>query len=565
MKKFSALIDATEQTQRSVEKVALILEYFRTVPPEDAAWALALLTGRALPRILSLKLLQDVAVEASGLPKWLIEESLEAAGDVAEGIALLVSPRVSSRDSSRVSSRDSSRVSSRDFSRPVPEAGLPLHRLVHERVLPLKELSDAERRALIVKTWRELSAEQAFLWNKFLTGGINSLIAEKLIVRALAQLAAISEEAMTYRLSRDWAPSAESFNSILQPADRDAELAKPFGFCLAAGLTSSPSKLGSLAAWQVENRWEGLRVQLIRRGSEVLLWSHGEELVTECFPEISEFGEALSEPVVLDGLVIPWSDGQPLAIESLAKRLKRVGLARKRIDAKTRAESPVVFMAADLLEASGVDLRMQPLADRRRRLEELHARHAQMTSFLLSEILQPVNWPAVEDLKNGARERGATGVTLKRLDSTYRVESSPGQECWWELACEPFYLDAVLMYAERAQGQRGSQLSLLTLGVWNAGQLVPVAKVRPNLEQREIAELEQFVRKNTLERFGPVRTVQPELVFELAFEGLQESKRNKAGFALRAPRLNRWRRDRSASGVETVQTLQALFAEPGRP
>ena len=574
MKRFTQLYGELDQTTRTNEKVTALEKYFRETPPSDAAWALQFLCGRTLPRAVPTKSLWEWTAAETNLPVWLIEECHDAVGDTAETIALL-------------------------FGEAGEGASLALAEMVERRLLPLKKLPEGARRDLLVQMWRELNARERFVWNKLITGNFRIGVARTLVIRALAQVAQIEPAVMAHRVMGAWQPTPEDFGRLMSQECDGPQVAKPYPFFLASPLEmkikegESIDKLGPVGDWLIEWKWDGIRAQLIRRGGETLVWSRGDEMVTDAFPELVEVGHFLPDGTVLDGEILAWQGDLPLPFAKLQRRL-----GRKQVSLRTRAEFPIAFMAYDLLEWNGVDTRPQPLHERRRNLEnaveavrerfqtqvtaaahdpsetpmllgfESDLAPLESTSPLqLSPLVQAESWAQLAEFQASAREREVEGLMLKRLTSPYGVGRQRGD--WWKWKIDPYVIDAVLILAQRGHGRRASLYSDYTFGLWDKGKLVPVAKAYSGLTDAEILEVDAFVRRNSTEKFGPVRIVKPELVFELAFEGIRISTRHKAGVAVRFPRMNRWRKDKKPADADTLENLRALAhlggdAETGR-
>lgn len=552
MKRFTQLFTSLDETNRTSEKVAALVAYFHETAPADAAWALHFLTGRKLPRAITSPLLRSLAAEEAGLPTWLFEECYHAVGDLAETVALLLPE-------------------------PAATLTLSLHDLVEGRLLPMHSAAEATRRDLLLRTWRELQGAERLVWNKLITGGFRVGVAQTLVVRALAEVAGIEQPVMAHRLLGSWKPTADHFLRLLSSSDPGTgEVARPYPFYLASPLEGEPALLGELSEWQAEWKWDGIRAQLIRRGGEALIWSRGEEIVTGTFPEIAQAGAALPDGTVLDGEILAWRGNVPEPFASLQRRL-----GRKTVSSKMRAAFPVVLLAYDLLELNGEDLRGKPLAERRAALEtvmEDAARRprpqAQGTVWetpdmfvtagpihtmplQLSEVLRPASWENLASMQRESRGRLVEGIMLKRRSSPYGVGRQRGD--WWKWKIDPLVLDAVLINAQPGHGRRASLYTDYTFALWDDGKLVPVAKAYSGLTDAEILQVDAFVRANTTDKFGPIRAVKPLLVFELAFEGVQESTRHKAGLAVRFPRMSRWRHDKKPEEADTLANLRALL------
>jgi DNA ligase 1 len=534
MTRFTQLFCELDQTTRTNEKVAAMVRYFRDAPEADAAWALYFLAGGKMQRLVPTRALREWVSGETGYPLWLVEECYEAAGDLAEALALLL-PDTG------------------------PGTAASLHELVENRLVQMRELPEEARRECLVRTWRELDTRQRLIWNKLITGSFRVGVSRTLVVRALATVAETEPSIMAHRLMGSWRPIPEDYRRLLSSSADPIEVARPYPFFLASPVEGRPESLGSIEDWLAEWKWDGIRAQLIRRQGQVLIWSRGDELVTPAFPEIAESARLVPDGTVLDGEILAWKDEQPLPFGALQRRINR-----KTIHASLRAEVPVAFIIYDLLEHEGADFRTIPLAERRARLEDLAASIPSGLRLRISPSIPAGSWEELARMQAGSRERGVEGIMLKRLSSPYRVGRQRGD--WWKWKIDPHLIDAVLIYAQRGHGRRASLYTDYTFAVWHEGELVPVAKAYSGLTDQEIREVDAFIRQNTIETHGPVRVVKPMLVFELAFEGIQLSTRHKAGIAVRFPRMHRWRRDKKPEEADSLSALRALIpgGEPPR-
>jgi DNA ligase-1 len=547
MRAFAELYAALDETTRTTEKIAALARYFAAAPPDDAAWALYFLSGRKPRQVISTRRLSDWAIEAAGIPPWLFGECYDAVGDFAETVALLLPDG----DDRRPTMADS-------FPQASPAEQSPAGGLAHwieRRLLPLRGADEAVQRTALLAAWRELGQAERFLWNKLLTGGFRVGVSQRLITRALAQVSGVDDAAIAHRLMGEWEPGADWYARLLAPETADADVSQPYPFCLAHPLEGDPAALGDPAAWQAEWKWDGIRAQLLRRAGQTFLWSRGEELITERFPELAAAGERLPDGTVLDGEVLPYRDGAVLPFAQLQRRIGRKTLGKKLL-----AEVPVVLFAYDLLELAGQDLRALSFDERRGRLERLLGQAA-IPPLMLSPIAPGATWEELAAARERSRELSAEGLMLKRRASPYRVGRVRGD--WWKWKIAPYTVDAVLIYAQRGSGKRASLYTDYTFGIWDGDELLPFAKAYSGLTDAEIREVDAFVRRNTLEQFGPVRTVKAELVFELAFEGIQLSGRHRSGIAVRFPRILRWRRDKLPADADTLATVRALLNVEG--
>ena len=530
MRAFAELYAALDETNKTNAKLALLEAYFRSAPAADAAWVLYFLIGRRPRRAISGRRLAEWAAAAADLPDWLFGESYDAVGDMAETITLLL-PETAI------------------------ESARPLHVWVEERLLPLQALAEPAQREAVLQAWRELSRPQRFIWNKLITGGFRVGVSQQLVVRALAKVSGIDAAAISHRLMGQWEPTADFYAQLLHPETEDADRSRPYPFFLAYALEGDPAaQLGELAAWQAEWKWDGIRAQLIRRGGEIFLWSRGEELVTDRYPEVIAAAASLPDGVVLDGELLPWNADRVLPFAELQRRIGRKTLSKKLL-----ADVPVILLCYDLLQYKDEDWRARPLMERRAQLEQI-LQQTNEPALRLSELVQAASWAELVERRAESRERMVEGFMLKRLASPYRVGRQRGD--WWKWKVEPYTVDAVLINAQRGSGKRASLYTDYTFGVWDdAGNLLPFAKAYSGLTDAEIREVDRFVRANTREKFGPVRAVTPQLVFELAFEAIQRSNRHKSGIAVRFPRILRWRHDKPIEEADTLATIRAMLPE----
>ena len=531
MKDFAELYTALDETTRTGEKVEALTRYFARASPADAAWAVYFLIGRKPKQVVPSKKLRAWAAEAAGVPDWLFEESYDAVGDVAETVALLL---------------------------PTPDrsSDLPLSRWVEDRLLPLRGADETAQHAAMIDAWRSMDRTQRFVWNKLISGGFRVGVSQQLVTRALARVSGVEAAIVAHRLMGDWEPTPAFYDRLRATDARDADHSRPYPFCLAHALEGPPEALGAIEDWQAEWKWDGIRAQLIRREGDTFLWTRGEELVTDRYPELATLGAFLPEGTVLDGEILPWLNGSPLPFAQLQRRI-----GRKTLGKTILAEVPVVLIAYDLIEFQGRDLRTEAFEGRRSQLAKLVDSLNLPDRLLLSPSVEATSWEALAKAREGSRDRQAEGLMLKRRGSPYHVGRKRGD--WWKWKVNPFTIDAVLTAAQRGSGKRASLYTDYTFSVWDdAGKLVTIAKAYSGLTDEEIARVDAFVRRHMVEKFGPVRTVKPELVFELAFEGIQRSTRHKSGIAVRFPRILRWRDDKKPEEADTLEGIRAMLPGP---
>ena len=538
MRQFCHLYGQLDRSEGSVERVRVLADYLSAADLADAAWTVHLLLGKQRRRLITAARLRQAAIAVSGLPAWLVEACHSQVGDTAETIALLLAAERSSSDATA----------------PDP---LPLQHWMEVELPRLAALGEEAQAEALQAHWKRLASEEVLVLNKLLTGAFRIGVGPALVVRALARCSGVEEARLQHRLMGNFLPSADAYRALVAPSGDDAlPPGQPYPFLLACPLDPARLEGSDPAAWLVEWKWDGIRGQLIRRSGTSFLWSRGQDLLNSAFPELIALADQLEEGTVLDGEVLIWpeGDGQPRPFAELQRRL-----GRRQIAPKLLRELPGCYVAYDLLESRGEDLRSLPLQERRRRLEQMLERRP-LASLRRSDPLALPHWPALEEHRRNARAAGAEGVMLKALASTY--VSGRRQGHWWKHKLAPLRLDAVLLYARSGSGRRANLYTDYTFGLWTEGdgrRLVSFASAYSGLNDAEILELDRWIRRHTTERFGPVRAVEPELVFELAFEGVQRSGRHRSGLAVRFPRISRWRRDKPAAEADTVAAALALI------
>ncbi|MEM6707374.1 MAG: ATP-dependent DNA ligase [Pseudomonadota bacterium] len=532
MKRFTELYLRLDQSNATNDKLEALTDYLREAPPADAAWAVYFLSGRRLKRLLKRADLKQWALDASGYPEWVLAETYEAVGDLAETIALLLPDR----DTSSGPANDDR----------------CLRNWIEERLIPLGREPEETQGQRLKTWWATQSADERFVLNKLMTGALRVGVSQKLVTRALAQHFDTEPALIAQRMMGDWEPTAEFFAFLETGDGLEQNLAAPYPFFLAAPLEQVPTELGDASDWQAEWKWDGIRAQIIRRQGDIAIWSRGEERLDARFPEIEAALGQLPDGTVLDGEILGFLGDAPEPRYTFAALQPRIG--RKKPSARILESHPVEFMAYDLLELGGVDCRELPLAERRKRLAELLATtHGELK---LSPVVNADDWSALTAAREQSRERGVEGLMLKEKASAYGVGRQRGS--WWKWKVEPYTVDAVLLYAQPGSGRRSNLFTDYTFGVWQDGQLVTLCKAYSGLDNAEIRELDRWIRGNTLERFGPVRAVPAVHVFEIGFEAIWPSKRHKAGFALRFPRILRWRRDLAPADAEQLVDVARL-------
>lgn len=527
MKRFAALYRALDQSAGTLDKRRALVAYFSDAPAADAAWGLWFLAGGRLRRIATSTELKQWAAAASGYPGWLVAESHDHVGDLAETLTLLV-PEPAAHE----------RV----------ERGLAAW--VGQTIRPVSGADESQRRDAVTAAWLALPEDERLVFNKLLTGALRVGVSRRAAQQALAELSGLDIALLAQRMLGDWTPHPGYMAELLSPTLTAADRRQPYPFFLASPVEGPASNLGAIKEWLLEWKWDGIRLQLLRREGATALWSRGEERLDGRFPEIESAAAGLPEGCVIDGELVGWHDGEPLPFIALQRRINRL-----KPGARLLQEVPVRVLAYDLLEIDGEDLRDQPLRDRRCRLEHLLA-ELDDSVIAPSPAIEAADWTQADALRLGARERGVEGLMVKRLDSPYRAGRRRGD--WWKWKLDPLSVDAVMIYAQAGHGRRSTLYTDYTFALWDGDALVPVAKAYSGLDDKEILALDRWIRSHTLQRFGPVRSVQPLQVFEIGFEAVNQSRRHKSGIAVRFPRILRWRKDKTPADADQLAQLQAL-------
>jgi DNA ligase-1 len=527
LKNFAQLIQNLDSTNKTNGKVHALQEYFISdIDDSDKLWALALLSSRAGKRSLRTSDLKELCIEISGLQPWLFEETYHIVGDLAETLAKLLPDHSDSEH----------------------------HRSLTDWMMWIEDLrlgNEDFKKKEISKAWQSLQAHERFVLNKMIMGGFRIGVSQKLVVKALSKIYDCDESEMSHRLMGNWNPNTITWKQLIEEHDSSLDLSKPYPFFLAHPVEDAFFEKESPSLWAAEHKWDGIRGQAIKRAGEVFLWSRGEELINEQFPELIHALKDIPDNTVLDGEIIPFKNKEIGSFNDLQNRL-----GRKKITKKILEEYPVAMRFYDVMEINGQDIRQQPWIERRKCLESIYS---QLNSNILqiSQIIEANTWQELAHERSQARAQKSEGLMLKQKESIYGTGRTKGS--WWKWKLDPLTIDAVMIYAMRGHGNRANLYTDYTFAVWLDDLLIPFTKAYSGLTNNEIEEVDRFVKKNTVEKFGPVRSVKPELVFEIAFEGIQPSSRHKSGIALRFPRILRWRKDKTASEANTLQDLKNIL------
>ncbi|WP_428327537.1 ATP-dependent DNA ligase [Mucilaginibacter sp.] len=538
MKAFAQLFLSLDETNKTNEKVKVLKDYFTSVPDTDKMHMLALFAGRKPKRQINSTLVRNWAIEASNIPAWLFEESYHVVGDLAETMSLLMPQNIG--DSSKTLTEWIAEINA------------------------LGDKTEDEKKQWLLSSWAMLDSSERFVFNKLLTGSFRVGVSQNLVIKALAEISGIEAPTLTHRIMGSWMPETYQYAELVQESGASDDISRPYPFFLAYPIQETSEKqksatelkasLGNEDEWQAEWKWDGIRAQMIKRDGKIFIWSRGEDLSTEKFPELHPFLNALPDGTVIDGELLSFTNGLPMPFNVLQTRI-----GRKNLNKKILEESPVAVIAYDCLEYKGQDIRSKTQAERRLILEELQAATPFPELFRISALIPFESWHELEKVREQSRAMIAEGIMLKRKSAAYQVGRKRGD--WWKWKIDPLSVDAVMIYAQKGHGRRADLYTDYTFAVWDGDKLVPFAKAYSGLTDAEINKVDYFIKRNTLEKFGPVRTVKPELVFEIGFEGINKSTRHKSGIALRFPRILRWRQDKPKEEADTIESLRALLGE----
>jgi ATP-dependent DNA ligase len=536
MKQFAELVKVLGTSTKTNDKLDALSEYFATADSKDKVWVIAIFSGRRPRRAVNSTLLATWCIEIAGIPDWLFGESYSTVGDLGETIALLLPETVRNE-----------------------EEGASLSYYL-EQLIKIEKQDEQVRKKFIVDSWMNMDYSERFVFNKLITGSFRIGVSQQMMVNALSRTIKSTSSVIAHRISGNWDPVTTTFDELLSESPGTIDHSKPYPFYLAYALESDLESLGDSSEWQAEWKWDGIRGQIIKRNNELFIWSRGEELITEKFPEYKILEQLLPEGISIDGEVLPFRDGNVLNFNVLQTRIGRKNVTKKNLD-----EAPAAFFAYDLLEINGEDIRELPMMQRRKKLEELVLPFRDINKNFpihLSPVILFTSWDELKTLKEQSRSLNSEGIMLKRKNSVYQVGRRRGD--WWKWKIDPLTIDAVMVYAAKGSGRRSNLYTDYTFAVKDGDKLVTFAKAYSGLTDNEFAQVDNFVKKNSLEKFGPVRTVKPELVFEIAFEGIASSNRHKSGVALRFPRIHRWRKDKKPDEINTLDDLKKMLEIYGK-
>jgi DNA ligase-1 len=526
MKRFAQLIQELELSNKTNDKIEALVTYFNEADERDKPYVIAMFTGKRPKRPITTTLIKQWAIELSGIPEWLFTESYHSVGDLSETIALVL---------------------------PAAEHNIdkPLHRWITE-LAALQGKTDEEKKDYILNSWNSLATQERFIFNKLISGNFRIGVSNKMLVNAIAKQSEQDANKIMHSIMGKWQPQEITYQDLTAGAHVNTDNSWPYPFCLAYAIDTEPENLGATTDWQAEWKWDGIRGQIVKRNGELFIWSRGEELVTEQFPELHFLKEELPDGIVLDGEILAVKDGNVLSFSTLQQRLNRKTINKSQLD-----NAPIGFYTYDILEYEAKDIRTTVLAKRREILEKIINKLSTKSIVVISPVIQFKNWQELAEIRETAREINSEGIMLKHMNSIFHAGRKRGD--WWKWKINPYTVDTVMIYAQKGSGRRANFYTDYTFAVRDGEKLITIAKAYSGLTDKEIKEVNSFVNKNAIEKFGPVRTVKPELVFEIAFEGIAESKRHKAGLALRFPRIARWRKDKKVDEINTLDDLRQLL------
>jgi DNA ligase-1 len=529
---FAELVTELSSSTKTNDKLQSLVDYFASAPDADKVWVIALFSGRRPRRAVNSRLMREWCLEIIDIPDWLFTECHATVGDFSETLALLLSD--------------------------VEIAGSQNENLCFylEKFIEIEKEDESIKKKFIVESWQQMNSKKKFVFNKLMTGSFRIGVSQKTIVNSLAKTVNLTPSVIAHKISGSWDPVTTTFGELLGENASITDFSKPYPFYLAYAIDENVETLGDTNLWQAEWKWDGIRGQMIKRNNELFVWSRGEELMTEKFPEYYILKDLLPDGIVLDGEIIPAVDGKPLPFAVLQTRIGRKNISKKQLQ-----EAPICFFVYDLLEYNNEDWREKALSERRKKLEEIIL-PVQNKTIQLSPVIDFNSWDELASLRRTSREKNSEGIMLKRKDSAYKVGRKRGD--WWKWKIDPLTIDCVMVYAAKGSGRRSNLYTDYTFAVRNGDELITFTKAYSGLTDKEFAQIDYFVKRNSIEKFGPVRTVKPELVFEIAFEGIAASNRHKSGVALRFPRMNRWRKDKTVDDINTLDDLKEMLRMYGK-
>ncbi len=540
LNKFSKLFEELDSNNSINKKISSLTKYFKSSSNLNNILTIYLLIGKRNKRFISGKSLREYYADIYKMPIWLIETCYSKVGDSAEVISLLLQDNLLKKDI---------------------KEDISLDQLLNKILPNLSKLEEPKKKSQIKLLWEKTTNDNQLIFNKILTGSFRIGVSKGLVTKAISNMVGIDESIILHRLMGDFDPIEETYIFLINEKLEQKELTyKPYPFQLANTFDEKIKETTSINQYQFESKWDGIRSQIIKRSNNISIWTRGEELVNKTFPELIKLISDFKNDFVLDGEILIWDEIKncPKEFSLLQKRL-----GRKSPSAKIQKDLPVVFIAYDILEMNGNDIRSKVLSERRNILEEKfynpisEDQNNNSRKIKITKLLKIKNWEELEEAKNSARNIKTEGLVIKNKNSKYLPGRKKGN--WWKYKVDPMQLDGVLIYAKPGSGKRADLYTDYSFAIWEENKLVKFANAYSGLNNEEIKELDKWIRKNTLEKYGPVRSVKPELVFEISFDNIQISKRHKSGIALRFPRITRWRKDKNIKDADSLENAKRMI------
>ena len=537
LNKFAKLFFDLDSNNSNNKKIDLLINYFLSNSALNNSWTIFLLIGKSNKRFISGKSLREYYSIIYKLPIWLIDICHQKVGDSAEVISLLLSNKIDKK--------------SKDIS---------LNNLIKNKLPELLKISEEEKVEMIKYYWEIIPKENLLVFNKILTGSFRIGVSKGLVRKSLSKMLNMDESIISHRLMGQFIPSAKTYNFIISKKFHQKELGyKPYPFQLANPLDIQVKDL-NLDDYQFEWKYDGIRGQIVKRRKNITIWTRGEELVNNSFPELVNLISLINDDFVIDGEILIWNSKKdcPDDFGLLQKRIRRNSPSNKILK-----DLPISFITYDLLELNGKDLRENILSIRREILEKLYSSWKEKSTdpyfhkLKITKLIKVFDWYDIEKKKNNSRSLNTEGLVIKNKNSKYLPGRKRGN--WWKYKVDPMQLDAVLIYAKGGSGKRADLYTDYSFALWKDKELTKFANAYSGLTNEEIKELDKWIRKNTLNKFGPVRSVKPFFVFEISFENIQFSSRHKSGIAVRFPRITKWRKDKNIHEADTLENAYKLM------
>ncbi|RZK66988.1 MAG: cisplatin damage response ATP-dependent DNA ligase, partial [Pedobacter sp.] len=426
------LIQELELSNKTNDKIAALVTYFSEADNRDKPYVIAMFTGKRPKRPITTTLIKQWAIELTDLPEWLFTESYHSVGDLSETIALVLPPATYTVEK-------------------------PLHQWISE-LAQLHGKTDEEKKEYILNSWDSLATQERFIFNKLISGNFRIGVSNKMLVNAIAKQSEQEANKIMHSIMGKWQPNEITYEELTAGAHVNTDNSWPYPFCLAYAIDTEPENLGETAAWQAEWKWDGIRGQIVKRNGELFIWSRGEELVTDQFPELHFLKDELPDGTVLDGEILAVKDGNVLSFSTLQQRLNRKTINRSQLE-----NAPIGFFTYDLLELKGTDIRTEPLSKRRQSLEEIIQNLTTKNIAILSPVIKYKDWQELAEIREKAREINSEGIMLKNVNSVFHAGRKRGD--WWKWKINPYTVDTVMIYAQKGSGRRANFYTDYTFAV----------------------------------------------------------------------------------------------------